>query len=220
MLFFILFNYTILRDTKDVLVITAPGGGAEMIPFLKTYVNLPSSIGFAVLYGTLCNKMSTDNVFYLVMSSFVAFFGSFAGIIYPNRALFHPHQAADYLAKILPAFFLPLVAIFRNWTYALFYTLANMWGSVVVSLLFWGFANEITTVAEAKKYYPLFGLMANVALIFSGQYVKFVSSMKVAAGIDPWVNSLKWLMSAVVGGGAVILGLMKYSLQNFQYYFP
>ena len=33
-LFFILFNYTILRDTKDVLVVTAPGGGAEMIPFL------------------------------------------------------------------------------------------------------------------------------------------------------------------------------------------
>ena len=66
---------------------------------------------------------------------------------------------------------------------------------MVVSLLFWGFANEITTVDEAKKYYPLFGLMANVALIFSGQYVKFVSSMKAATGVDPWVNSLNWLMS-------------------------
>lgn len=41
-----------------------------------------------------------------------------------------------------------------------------------------GFANEITTVDEAKKYYPLFGLMANVALIFSGQYVKYVSSLR------------------------------------------
>ena len=36
MFFFILFNYTILRDTKDVLVVTAPGSGAEIIPFLKT----------------------------------------------------------------------------------------------------------------------------------------------------------------------------------------
>ena len=26
-------------------------------------------------------------------------------------------------------------------------------GSVVVSLLFWGWANEVTSVAEAKKYY-------------------------------------------------------------------
>ena len=31
----VLFNYTILRDTKDVLVVTAPGSGAEIIPFLK-----------------------------------------------------------------------------------------------------------------------------------------------------------------------------------------
>jgi hypothetical protein len=36
MFFCILFNYTILRDTKDVLVVTAPKSGAEIIPFLKT----------------------------------------------------------------------------------------------------------------------------------------------------------------------------------------
>jgi hypothetical protein len=29
--------------------------------------------------------------------------------------------------------------------------LANLWGSVVVSLLFWGFANEITTVDEVRR---------------------------------------------------------------------
>ena len=110
-----------------MLVVTSPGGGAEIIPFLKTYVNLPSSIGFAVLYSQLCNKMSTDSVFYLVMTAFTTFFGSFAAFIYPNRAFFHPNKAADFLAEKLPAFFLPMVAIFRNWTYALFYTLANMW---------------------------------------------------------------------------------------------
>ena len=212
MLFFILFNYTILRDTKDVLVVTAPGGGAEIIPFLKTYVNLPSAIGFTVAYAAMCNKMSSDKVFFVVMSTFIGFFGSFAGLIYPNRMMIHPNAAADAIAKLSPAFLLPVVAIFRNWTYALFYTLANMWGSVVVSLLFWGFANEITTVDEAKKYYPLFGLMANVALIFSGQYVKYVSAMRktLAPGIDPWGNSLNWLMSSVVAGGAIIMGLMKY----------
>lgn len=66
MLFFILFNYTILRDTKDVLVITAPNSGAEIIPFLKTYVNLPASIGFTVAYNALVNKMSPDKAFYVV----------------------------------------------------------------------------------------------------------------------------------------------------------
>jgi AAA family ATP:ADP antiporter len=71
--------------------------------------------------------MPADNVFYLVMSAFTAFFGAFAGFIYPNRNLFHPNKAADWLVTVLPTFFLPMVAIFRNWTYALFYTLANMW---------------------------------------------------------------------------------------------
>ena len=42
MMFFILFNYTILRNTKDTLVITA--SGPEVIPFLKAVVILPFSI--------------------------------------------------------------------------------------------------------------------------------------------------------------------------------
>ena len=36
---------------QDVLVVTAPGSGAEVIPFLKTWVNLPMAIGFTVLYA-------------------------------------------------------------------------------------------------------------------------------------------------------------------------
>jgi len=57
----------------------------------------------------------------------------------------------------------PMVSIFRNWTYALFYMLSNLWGSVMVSLLFWGFANDITTVEEAKK---LAFLHLHICIIF------------------------------------------------------
>lgn len=39
------------RYLQDVLVVTAPGSGAEVIPFLKTWVNLPMAIGFTVLYA-------------------------------------------------------------------------------------------------------------------------------------------------------------------------
>lgn len=34
-----------------MLVVTAPGSGAEIIPFLKTWVNLPMAVGFTVLYA-------------------------------------------------------------------------------------------------------------------------------------------------------------------------
>lgn len=69
----------------------------------------------------------------------------------PNQALLHPSATVDALAAVLPSGFAAPLAIIRNWTYALFYTMAELWGSVVVSLLFWGFANEVTKVEEAKK---------------------------------------------------------------------
>ena len=37
------------------------------------------------------------------------------------------------------------IAILRNWTFCLFYVMAELWGSVVVSLLFWGFANQVSS---------------------------------------------------------------------------
>lgn len=41
----------IMSYMQDVLVVTAPGSGAETIPFLKTWVNLPMAIGFTVIYA-------------------------------------------------------------------------------------------------------------------------------------------------------------------------
>ena len=157
MFFCILFNYTILRDTKDVLVVTAEGSGAEIIPFLKTYVQLPASIAFTVIYAKLSNNFSQKNVFRGIVATFLTFFGSFAALIYPNRAALHPVAFANSLTSAIPEWLqvlLPVVAIFRNWTYAMFYMFAELWGSIVVLLLVWGFANEINTVDEAKKYYP------------------------------------------------------------------
>jgi len=207
MLFCILFNYTILRDTKDVLVVTAPGSGAEIIPFMKTYVNLPGSILFTIIYAQLNNVLSQEQVFYACLGPFLGFFTAFATVIYPMRDALHPHALADWLQTVLPGAFYPLISILRNWTYAVFYTLAQLWGSVVLSLLFWGFANEVTSVPEAKKYYPLFGLLANVALIFSGQYVKLVSDLRstfqpalMPGGThssyswEPWSVSVEWLL--------------------------
>ncbi|GMH81368.1 hypothetical protein TrVE_jg5151 [Triparma verrucosa] len=212
MFFCILFNYTILRDTKDVLMVTARGSGAEVIPFLKTYVNLPAAIGFTVLYSKMCDSMSQKNVFYSCVIPFLAFFASFALLFYPMSGVLHPHALCDKLLLALPAGFSAPIAILRNWSFALFYVMAEMWGSVVVSLLFWGFANTVTTVDEAKKYYPLFGMGANVALIFSGQYVKLVSKLRGLAGpgVDAWGMSLKLLMGAVVASGGVMLGTYKY----------
>ena len=141
--FFINFNYTILRDTKDALIVTAPGSGAEAIPFLKVWGVLPFAIIFMIIYSKLSNIFSKPKLFYTTIAFFIAFFAIFALFLYPSRDVLHPTAAADQLQAYLPEGFKGLVAFFRNWTYALFYVMSELWGSVAISLLFWGFANDI-----------------------------------------------------------------------------
>ncbi|CAM9711670.1 unnamed protein product [Chrysoparadoxa australica] len=212
MFFFILFDYTILRDTKDVLVVTSSSSGAAVIPFLKTYINLPCAVAFTAIYSKLCNMLTQEKLFYTIIVPFLLFFGGFGLFVYPNRELLHPVEMAAQLSSALPAGLAPVPAILNNWESALFYTMSELWGSVVISVLFWGFANEVMTVGEAKRWYPLFGLGANFALICSGQYVRFVSAVRanLPEGADPWGVSLQLLMAAVVGGGGLVVACHAY----------
>ena len=136
-------------------MITAKKSGAEVIPFIKTYVNLPAAIGFTALYSKLCDRMEQKDVFYACTIPFLIFFALFAMVIFPNVDMLHPHLFVDKIAMALPEGFGAPLSIIRNWSFAVFYVMAEMWGSVVASLLFWSFANEVTTVDEAKKYCEL-----------------------------------------------------------------
>ncbi|KAK1572565.1 hypothetical protein Q3G72_034615 [Acer saccharum] len=206
MFFCILFNYIILRDTKAVLVVTAQGSSAESIPFSKTWVYLPMAIGFMLLYTKLANVLSKKALFYTVIVPFIAFFGAFGFVLYSLSNYIHPQECADKLLDVLGPRFLGPLAIMRIWSFCLFYVMDELWGNVVISVLFWGFANQITTVDEAKKFYLLFGLGANIALIFSGRTVKYSSMMRtnLGPGVDGWAISLKAIMSIVVVMGIAI----------------
>ncbi|KAG2490128.1 hypothetical protein HYH03_011434 [Edaphochlamys debaryana] len=208
MFFAILFNYTILRNTKDVLVVTAPGSGAEAIPFLKT-LDLPIAVLFTVTYTALANRLSNDALFYACLLPFIGFFGFFGFAIYPNKDWLHPTTFCNKIAPILGDRWSAPLALLQSWTYSAFYLVAEMWGSVVVSLLFWGLANQIMTVDEAATFYPLFGMGANLSLIVAGNMTHRLSAMRASLppGVDGWGVALQCLMGAVVLNGVVIAGL-------------
>lgn len=224
--FFINFNYTILRDTKDTLIMTAPGSGAEAIPFLKVWGVLPFAILFMIAYAKLSNVLTKQKLFYTTIATFIGFFALFALVLYPCRDLLHPTSAADALKSMLPAGFSGLIALFRNWTYALFYIMSELWGSVAISLLFWGFANDTTKVSESKRFYALFGLGANVAMLFSGPAIVRLSSIRdtLPPGVDAWGVSLNYLTTLVVASGFLIMGIYwwinKYLLTDARFYNP
>ena len=216
-MFFISFNYTILRDAKDTIVVTAPGSGAEAIPFLKVWGVVPCAILFMIIYSKLANVLSKPKLFYFTLLPFLGFFALFATVLYPLRESLHPHAFADMLQANLPEGFKGLIAIIRNWTFSLFYIMSELWGSVALSLLFWGFANDITKVKEAKRFYAVFLIGANVALLFSGPIITLVAGLPAKLGntvSDPWQLSLNILMSMVVVSGLIVMAIYKWTQSN------
>ena len=82
--------------------------------------------------------------------------------------------------------------------------------------MFWGFANEITRVTESKRFYTLFGLGGNVAMLISGPAIVYFSDVrtKLAPGVDPWQYSLNFLMGMVVVAGFATIAIYWWMNRN------
>lgn len=216
MLFFISFVYSILRNIKDTLIMTAPGSGAETLPFLKVFLVVPAAIIFMLVYAKLSNILSKERLFYATIIPFIVFFALFATVLYPNAEYLHPHALSDKLQAVLPQGLQGVVACLRNWTYSLFYIFAELWGSFILSLLFWGFANDTTKVTEAKRFYALFGLGANIALISAGPAAKYINTFKGAGGLlgDEWQTPLNILMTVCVASALIVICIYRWMNKN------
>jgi AAA family ATP:ADP antiporter len=57
MAFFIGFNYNILRNMKDALLITAKSSGAEVIPFIKVWGIVPGALLMTFIYSAIGSSM-------------------------------------------------------------------------------------------------------------------------------------------------------------------
>ena len=206
MMMCILFNYTILRDTKDTLIVNSPGGGAGCLSFLKLYGVTPSAILFMIIFIKLSNVLKREALFYAVIVPFLLFFGIFGFAIYPNKDLFHMSLSKiEQLQAEFPNLYW-LIPVIGNWSFSLFYILSELWGSVILSMLFWRFANEITKIKEAKRFYGLFGMVGNLGLVLSGPtIISCARYAKTLSGIDSFGWNLRFLMTIVVLAGFVVI---------------
>lgn len=216
MMMCILFNYTILRDTKDTLMVNAPGGGAECLSFLKLYGVTPAAILFMIIFMKLANVFTKERLFYAVLTPFLVFFAAFAFIIYPNKEALHMSMSSIQSAQASFPNFHWLIPVIGNWSFSIFYILSELWGSVVLSMLFWQFANEITKVTEAKRFYGLFGMLGNIGLLLSGPTIiltaKYAKSLP--QGVDSFGVNLKLLMSAVLVSGLITIFTYRWMNKN------
>lgn len=216
-LFLICFNYSILRNMKDAVVVTA--SGAEVIPFIKVWVMLPMAVLLTILFTKLSNRFSQERVFYLMTSGFLTIFALFAFVIYPFRDHLHPHALADHMELTLPLGFKGLISMFRHWTFTGFYVISELWGSIILNVIFWGFANEVTRIGEARRFYGVFGISSNLAAIAAGQAAIVLSDMSffpqsLFSGREDWEQVQMILISVVVTSGLIAMGLFRWMNKN------
>lgn len=215
MMFCVLFNYTILRDAKDALIVTAPGSGAEAISFIKVWGTLPFAIIMMSIYAILSSKVSKTNLFYISVSFFLGFFAIFGFLLFPFK---HDiHMSLETMVRLQTEYprLTWLIPLIGNWSYSLFYIFAELWGSVGLSVLFWTFANDITRISEAKRFYALFGLIGNVGLLFSGELlVRVTEGTRHLTATERWDVSMKWIMIALIIMTGVLMYLYSWMQKN------
>lgn len=227
MMFCILFIYTVLRDTKDAILVNAPGAGAESLAFAKGIGVTISAVVFMILYTKAANLFNREGLFYVTALPFLVFFGLYPYCIYPFVGSLH--MSLETIQSYQEAFpnikwIIPLVG---NWTYTLFYILSELWGSAVLSLLFWQFANAITPVKEARRFYGMFGFVGNFGLLLSGPAIILVSESIHNMGLsrnESTALMLQYLMAFVIVAGIVLLATFYWMnrkvLTNKMYYDP
>ncbi len=227
MMFCILFIYTVLRDTKDAILVNAPGAGAESLAFAKGIGVTAAAILFMVLYTKAANIFKREGLFYITALPFLIFFGLFPYFIYPFVGSLHMSlETIQSYQESLPniKWIIPLVG---NWTYTLFYILSELWGSAVLSLLFWQFANAITPVKEARRFYGMFGFLGNFGLLCSGPLIMKTSQAINKLGLERVASTglmLKYLMAFVILAGVILLSTFYWMnrkvLTDKRYYDP
>jgi AAA family ATP:ADP antiporter len=212
LLFLVCTCYSILRNVKDAVILTAPASGAEAIPFLKVWGMLPGALMMTWFYTRLSRRFSREKVFYILVSCFLSYFLIFAFILYPNHEQLHLDRMGDWLTEHLPIGLKGGIALVRNWTFTTFYVIAELWAIMVLTVLYWGFINEVTEVAQAKRTYGILNVGSNIAPVLGGGLAILFSqyiSMDYLGGAqaDIWQRTLQQLSCTVAVLGSMAMGV-------------
>ena len=197
---------------KDTIIITT--SGAKVLPFIKVWAILPMTILITYFLSKLNERFNLERVFYIMTLGFLAYFILFAFVIYPNRDALHPYASADILERFLPAGFSGLAALYRHWTLTLFYVLAELWSSFILSTLFWSFANSVIPIENAKRYFGVLAIGSNSAALLAGISSNFFSGFAKSS----WSMTIEILISVVCLSG--FLTILTFRWLNKNVYTP
>ncbi len=163
------FVYSSVRMMKDTLILSnAP---SETIYILKTFFVLPMMILFTIIYSIIARKVGRDTRFNIIAIYFISFFLLSFFVFIPFSKELQLDSVAAYLNSVAPRFKGYWAAI-QYWHLSLFYFNAEAWGTLMLSVAFWTFANEITSSKQAKRFYTFLSLGAAGGATLAGLFFK------------------------------------------------
>jgi AAA family ATP:ADP antiporter len=160
--------YCILSATKETVIMTTKGSGAEVIPVLKGGLVILAAFLAMLIYSKLSNLLSRNKLFYVIITPFLAFFLLYGWVLFPNQALLAPDVSADKILNFIGHNHGHWVAVYRYWVNSLFFVASELWGGIAIGVLFWGFANAVTSMKDAGRFYALYTAGGHIGTIIAG----------------------------------------------------
>ena len=196
MIFFLMFaivclinvDFAILRSMRSTLAVVDLGNSAALIPYFELLGTFPGAVLVTIALAWLMNRLAIHKVFLIAVGGFVLFYTLFAFGFYPFLGVWKVGIQSltwlpghDWLGLHLGAF-----------AAMLFYTMAELWKVALLSVLFWGLANQYLSLEEAKRFYAPTILGGSVGAIFAGPLITACTSLT-----SSWATSMSMMLMAV-----------------------
>ena len=168
----IMFSFCILRNLKDSLIQSHVG--TETIPYLKTFIMLPTSFLVTLIVIKLFNLFNRKQIFHLMAIIFMLFLLCFSIFIYPNLESFLlPKSYIAHLTEKYHSIY-HFIKLMEYWPITIFYAVSELWMLLLGNTLFWQLINDITTTTNAKKLYSIYAIFGHSGALLGTFIIKGV----------------------------------------------
>lgn len=216
MFFLIVYVYSVSKDLKDAFIIGRQVPAS--ISVLKVFWVPPIATFFSLLVSKLSVRMRNETVlkfflygftgYFLLYGLFVPFFRD--SLLEANRMGMYDLLSDGKMAfKDFVAFGASIMT-FTSWTGTLHFIASEVWGTIVLSLLFMQMFNEICSEKQFKRFLPIVYCISNSGLLLSA-----ATSFGINTAINRIEYNYRWMFFSAI---FVVMGVASATLLFMQNY--
>ncbi|AFM99137.1 ATP/ADP translocase [Encephalitozoon hellem ATCC 50504] len=155
------------------------------ILFIKSVLVLPVTFFFIVIVQKGLKFLSQPRMLEVILIILSMFFLFFGFVIWPYRGRLQPDffwsrdifSDGKMKARHMD-FFFPIFLVFSEWSSTILYLVAELWGSLIISFMFFSRAIHQCTEAQVKKFLPTVSLISGIVMLSSGLLTKSLNSYR------------------------------------------